>query len=282
MQPFLFAPLMGMAAAVVWGASDFSGGLAAKRASVWWVVFFSQFVGAIYLFIMAASFGESLPSWSILLSGALAGVIGEFGLILLYQGLASGRMSIVAPLSALISALQPAVFGWFTQGVPLPVQAAGIVLALPAVWLVSSAEPSNKARRAELILGLAAGLAFGIYFILIGHASSQSVFWTLAAGRLASLSMLIVLVVLLRPVPRPVGKVFIPIFTAGLLDSTGNLFYALATRYGRLDIAAVLSSLYPAVTILLAFLVLHEGMTRSQWAGVILALVAIMLISLPA
>jgi drug/metabolite transporter (DMT)-like permease/photosystem II stability/assembly factor-like uncharacterized protein len=275
----MLTPFLGLAAALVWGASDFCGGLSAKRASTWWVVLLSQVVGLIYLVTLAFLLKEKLPPHPILLTGMLAGLIGEFGLVMLYQGLASGRMGIVAPLSALTGAILPALFSWRQEGLPSTIQLSGILLALPAVWLVSASSGTGRVRRLELALGLFSGLAFGIYFILIGQVSSQSIYWSLTAARFSSLVFLIGLIWIIRPIPRPAGAVFWLIALVGFLDTSGNVLYALATRFGRLDIAAVLASLYPATTILLAYTLLKERLGRAQWAGVALALTVVALLS---
>ena len=276
---FMLGPILGISAALSWGASDFSGGLSARKVNVWWVVLISQVFGILFLTGLALAFKESFPPRSILLYGALAGLVGEFGLILLYQGLAVGRMGVVAPLSAVLSALLPASLGLYLEGSPASLQLTGMALAIPAIWLVSSGGEHGGAKINELLLGITSGLAFGIFFILIDRVSSQAIFWPLAAARLSSLGFLMVLNMIMKPNPRPTWAIVPLIALAGLLDSTGNLFFAFATRIGRLDMAAVLGSLYPAVTILLAYLLLRERLARPQWLGVGLALGAIVMIA---
>lgn len=275
----MISPILGLSAAIVWGAADFSGGLSARRVNVWWVVLISQAFGIALLAGLALAFGEALPPAKLLLFGALAGLVGEFGLLLLYQGLAIGRMGVVAPLSAVLSALLPAGLSMFTEGFPAASQLGGIILAIPAIWLVSSGSEHGRAKLNELLMGIASGLAFGLFFILIDQMSSQAIFWPLAAARFASLCFLILLTMFLRPSPFPTWASIPLIALAGLFDSTGNLFFAFATQVGRLDVAAVLGSLYPAVTILLAYIFLHERLARPQWVGVALAMGAIVLIS---
>ena len=134
----MLGPIIGISAALSWGASDFSGGLSARKVNVWWVVLISQVFGILFLTGLALAFKESIPPRSILLYGALAGLVGEFGLILLYQGLAIGRMGVVAPLSAVLSALLPASLGLYLEGAPASLQLTGMALAIPAIWLVST------------------------------------------------------------------------------------------------------------------------------------------------
>lgn len=270
--------LAGLSAALTWGAADYSGGIATKRTNALWVVFISQFIGIILLFCLALAWGENIPSNQSLLYGAAAGLVGEFGLLALYQGLALGRMGIVAPLSAVIGALLPATFGIFLEGLPGIATLSGILIALLAIWLIAASAPVAGIQKAELFYPLLAGGLFGIYFILVDQASAETIFFPLLTARLAAAIFMGLIVLWKKPVPKP-GKLSLPwIAATGFLDTTGNLFYAWATRAGRLDEAVILSSLYPATTVLLAMLFLHERLARSQWLGVLFALLAVILI----
>ena len=272
--------ILGLAAASAWGASDFSGGMASKRHNAFIVVMLSQVVGLLLLILLALSFKEPLSNLKYLALGAVAGLIGEAGLLALYRGLAIGRMGVVAPLSAVTSAVVPVLFSILIEGFPAPIQIIGILMGLISVWLVSRPQGSTGFQAAELGLGLIAGLAFGGYFILIDQFSSAAIFWPLISGRITSILAIVIFLAISRRWEAPQLRHLPLIALAGALDATGNLFFALATRTGRLDIAAVLASLYPAGTVLLASLILKERMFRLQWAGVALALTAIVLISL--
>lgn len=265
---------------MAWGAADFSGGMATKKANALWVVFLSQLVGLGFLTLLASVSAEPFPRGKLIVFASLAGIIGVAGLIALYSGLASGRMGIVAPLSAMIGALVPVLFGALIEGAPARIQMAGFCLALLAVWLVSWDKARWQVKPSELGFSCIAGVCFGFYFITIDQVSSQALFWPLATARLASVVLTGLVVLIYRPRPKP-GFHKLPLLAlVGVLDSTGNLFFALATRIGRLDVAVILSSLYPGVTVLLAYWLLHERLSTRQWIGVVFALVAVGIINI--
>lgn len=269
----------GLASAASWGSGDFSGGLASRRGSVYSVVLISQLIGALFLFALAFSLEESIPSADNLILGGLAGILGVVGLVALYQGLSSGRMGVVAPATALVAAGIPVLVSLFTEGLPAASQLAGFGMGLIAVWLLSSGGDGGTIRARELGLALTAGSAFGMFFILIDQVSQSAVLWPLVAARVASVSFLSILVAARRGWERPTPAQLPLITLSGIFDTGGNAFFALATRLGRLDIAAVLSSLYPATTVLLAWLVLKERLMPQQWLGVLAALAALVFIA---
>ncbi len=269
----------GLASALSWGAGDFSGGLASQRSPVLGVVIASQLVGLGLLAGLALLFGEPVPAAADLLWGAGAGLAGGLGLVALYRGLAGGRMGVVAPVNAVVSAAVPVLFGAWFAGLPAAPQLAGFGLALVAVGLVSRPGDGGHLRPRDLGLPLLSGLGFGLFLVVIGRVSASAIFWPLVAARASSLGMLLVVAALLRQGQRPAWNQLPLIATVGLLDTGGNAFYALAAQAGRFDVAAVLSSLYPAVTVLLAWAVLKEPISRAQWLGVAAALVAVGLIA---
>ncbi len=270
----------GISSAISWGAGDFSGGWASRRNSVLTVILFSQVVGALLLVALCFLFSESVPAAPVLIWGAVAGICGVLGLTAFYKGLASGRMGIVAPLSAVLTAVIPVSFSFFTEGLPRLTQISGFAAALLAVWFLSAPESSSRIRKSEFGLSMVAGLGFGLFFVCIGHVSSQGIFWPLVAARTASISLMamIVFVKKTRFVPPP-SQVPCIVLT-GILDTAGNAFFALAAHTGRLDVSAVLASLYPATTVLLAWFILKERLQGQQWAGVGAAVVALVLISM--
>lgn len=267
-----------LAASITWGAGDFSGGLATRRAQVLSVVVGAYTVGFIVLVALALIWSEPFPTTLDLIWGSVAGLAGAVGLVAFYQALAVGRMGIVAPLAAMLSAAVPVLFGAFIEGLPGPIQLIGFMLAFIAVGLISGLGVV-KGRPKGLGLALLAGLGFGSFFILISRVSHGSVFWPLAAARLSSLLFLLVVVLIRHQKVLPEKSVWLVVFLAGALDVAGNVFFVLATHAGRLDVAAILSSLYPAVTVLLATIILKERVTRLQAIGIVVALVAIPLIS---
>lgn len=284
-NPELLAVAYGLASAAVWGAGDFSGGLATKKGNVYVVVTLSQLVGLACLLALALLLEGALPPARDLLFGALAGLAGVIGVLALYTGLAQGRMGVVAPMTAVLTAAIPVVVGISAEGVPSLWVLAGFALALTAVWLLSGGGNTDGIRRDELGLALLAGLGFAFFFVFIDQISIGVVFWQLTAARLASVLLLLLFILGrrwwggVRPASLP--RSLLPIIAlSGILDSGGNYFFALATQSGRLDIAAVLASLYPASTVLLARLVLKETLGPRQWLGVAVALVALILITL--
>lgn len=274
------ALLFGLASALVWGAGDFSGGLATKRGNVFSVVLISQIVGGIFLALLAIVFRESIPPTGDLLFGASAGLAGVIGLLALYSGLARGRMGIVAPLTAVAAAAIPILYSLFVEGLPPTLQIAGFGLALIAVWLLSSAAGDAVIGRAELGYSFLAGAGFALFFILIDQANETAIYWPLTAARIASVTGLAAYVAVRGTWQPPTRDQMPLIVLAGLLDALGNAFFALSARFGRLDLAAVLASLYPATTVLLARIVLHERLNQAQWLGVLTALLALILITL--
>jgi uncharacterized membrane protein len=268
-----------LAASLTWGAGDFSGGLATRRAQVLSVVVGAYAVGLIMLIALALVWSEPFPTTLDLMWGSVAGLAGAVGLVAFYQALAVGRMGIIAPIAAMLSAALPVLFGAFFEGLPRPLQLIGFVLALIAVGLISGLGVV-KGRPKGLGLALLAGLGFGSFFILISRVSNGAVFWPLAAARLSSLLFLLAVVLIRRQKVLPEKSVWPVVFLAGALDVAGNVFFVLATHAGRLDVAAILSSLYPAVTVLLATIILKERVTRLQAIGIFVALVAIPLISI--
>jgi len=274
----LITVLLGLAASLSWGAGDFSGGLATRRANVLSVVIAAYSLGFALLIALALVWSEPFPSALDMFWGTVAGLAGAVGLASFYQALAVGRMGITAPIAAVLAAILPVIVSAFFIGLPSFIQLAGFVLALIAVWFIS--RPEKALGRPEgLGLALLAGLGFGSFFILIDQVSPHVIFWPLAAARLSSIIFMLAIVLIRRQEILPKKTAFTFIVLAGTLDVVGNAFFVLAIHSGRLDVAAVLSSLYPAVTVILASIFLRERVTRFQAIGIVLALIAIPLIS---
>ena len=271
--------VFGLLSALTWGAGDFCGGLAAKRSSLLSVIVCSQIAGAILLILTAQVVAEPVPSLPILLIGGVAGILGDIGLMSLYFALSRGKMGVAAPVSAVVAAMIPVLFAAVVEGLPGALQAAGFVLAMTGIWLVARGE-SSTVRLVDLGMPIVAGVGFGLFYIVINQVSVVAVYWPLAAARVVSIAILsVTALVLRRPLLPAAGQ--LPIIVAsGLLDAGGNLFFALAALAGRLDIAAVLASLYPATTVVLAGLFLHERLSWPQTLGVVTTLAAIALIVL--
>jgi drug/metabolite transporter (DMT)-like permease len=279
MNPTFATIVFGLAASLFWGSGDFSGGLASRRDDASRVIFAAYAVGAVLLIVLALIWKEPFPSPLDLLWAALAGIAGVIGLVAFYTALAIGRMGIVAPVSAILTAGLPVLFGALTEGLPNFFQLGGFALALLAIGLISRPERS-QGRPEGLGLALLSGCAFGCFFILISRLNSTSTFWPLAFARFISMLLLLAIGLLRKQQMLPKRAVAPLVVLTGICDAVGNAFFVLATHVGRLDVAAVLSSLYPAATVLLAALVMHERVTRIQALGILLALVAIPLISI--
>jgi drug/metabolite transporter (DMT)-like permease len=241
-------------------------------------VLISYSVGLIALIVVALSRLERLPPLSDLLWGGLAGVLGMVGLAFLMRGFATGRMGIVAPVSAVLATMIPVIFAALTEGLPRQLQLLGFGLALVSIWLLTRPERSGG-RPAGLGMAMLAGLGFGGFFTALGQVGNAAVFWPLVAGRLAACVLMVGFALLTRkPIVPPLAPLGL-LTLAGMLDVGGNLFFLLAVQSGRLDVAAVLGSLYPAVTAILARLVTREQMARFQTIGVAVAILAIVLIT---
>lgn len=279
MSPETQAITYGLSSALIWGAGDFAAGVATRRGSVLTLVLFSQIAGCVLLVLLALLFAESIPDIGHLAAGALAGMFGVLGLILLYKGLALGRMGIVAPLSAVVTAVIPVVFSFFMEGAPGMGPFIGFGIALAAVWLLSSPGGSASIQKNEVVLSVTAGFGFGLFFVLMGYASDQAVLWSLVAARAGSIPLMIVIVAAGGLLNSPLKSQLPYILVVGVLDSAGNGLFAMASHVGRLDISAVLASLYPASTVFLAWLILKEKLRPPQWAGVLLSLTALYFIS---
>lgn len=274
---FSSAVVSGLLSSLSWGTGDFMGGLLSRRAGPLPITIVMEWMGALLLAAIALIVGEAIPAAAPLLWAAGAGLAGAVGLLLLYTGLARGTMGIVAPLAGVVGAIIPILVAAITLGAPSTLQLLGFALALAAVWLLASSGSGDFHWR-MLGLPLLAGAGFGLYYALMAGVGNGGFFWPLATARTAA-GLLLIPWALLRKQPLAPPAVLLPMTAlVALFDTGGNLFYLLAAQSGRLDTAAVLSSLYPAVTVLLAWLVLKERLTPPQWAGVAAALIAIPLI----
>ena len=269
----------GISSAVAWGTGDFSGGLATRKSNAFTVVLFSQLIGAIFLVGLVYFSAENIPRMQALLLGAIGGVCGSLGLVALYRAFARGRMGIVAPVSAVITAIMPIVFTFFHQGLPEYIQVFGFGLALAAVWLISHVKGDAGLNLEEMVLPVMAGVGFGLYFIFLGVAATDSVTWPLLSARGSSLIVVFIFFMVKKNAGLP-SRAHVPLIAlTGILDATGNALFAVAVHLGRLDISATLSSLYPAVTVLLAWTILKERLVAQQWCGVVIAMIALVCIA---
>lgn len=277
--------IYGLASALTWGAGDFTGGLAARKVGAYRSVFYAEIIGIIFLLIVLTLVGESFLDTRALNFSLLAGFVGTIGLLLLYHSMAIGIMSIAAPVSALLAATLPVIIGFFTEGLPDYVTMLGFAFALFAVWMVSQGEGGFKntlsvSHLSDLKLPLLAGLGFGLYFILMHEATRDGgAIWHMIFSRIGGMMMLTAYLIITRASLKIDFSALPVISLNGILDLGGNFFFILASQAGRLDVSAVLSSLFPGATVLLAWVFLKERLTLNQWIGIISALIAIVLMT---
>jgi drug/metabolite transporter (DMT)-like permease len=269
----------GLLSAGTWGAGDFCGGIAGKRAPVYSVIISTQAVGMVLLIVCALLFHDKIPRLEHLLGGAVMGIVGTVGLFALYYSLAKGKMSVTAPVSAVVATVLPLGFAVIQQEPISQLKGIGFLFALVAVWLVSRTTHGAIAVR-DLGLPLIAGIGFGLFYIVGKSMTEVSYFWPLVAARATSLTTFLI-VATVRRQQRFVPRELVGITSlGGMLDAAGNAFFILSAQAGNLiSVAAVLSSLYPAMTVLLARVFLKEHLGRTQLVGVAAALVAIVLIT---
>jgi drug/metabolite transporter (DMT)-like permease len=275
------AALLALSAAVAYGVGDFLGGVAARRVPPTAVVLWSHVVGLVMLVALAPALGGDVTPRALAV-GAAAGLLGGGGVALFYRGLAVGAMSVVAPVAALLSAAVPVVVGLAGGERPTTAALAGIALALGAVVLISR-EPAEAAtprlRWQALALAVAAGLAFGLFFVAIDGAGDGVGIWPLVAARTASVSLFAALGaarVTASGLPRGAAGAAVG---CGVLDAAANVLYVLALDHGLLSVVSVLTALYPAGTVLLARYVLGERLSPIQRTGLGVAAFAAVLIA---
>ncbi|HVN55429.1 MAG TPA: DMT family transporter [Anaerolineaceae bacterium] len=262
----MFSILYGFLAALTWGGGDFAGGLASRRVGAFVAVLLGEIAGLVVLIAAIPVVREPVPTRDVLLISGAAGAIGSFALTFFYRAMSEGQMSIAAPVSALLTAALPIVVGIFIEGLPSGWQLAGFAFALGAVWLISQADGDTRPhieRLADLRLPFIAGLGFGMYFVLIHQAARHAVLWPMIAGRIGGTLLIWIVVALRRDAVRVAPGAWKFILINGCFDIMGNLFYILAGQAGRLDVAAVISSLYPGATVFLAWLFLKERISRA-------------------
>jgi drug/metabolite transporter (DMT)-like permease len=271
--------LLGLLSAGCWGAGDFVGGLASRRRAAALVVAVSQVIGTACLLVVTLALREPFVPASDLLTSALAGAFGGLGLLLLYRAMSGGNLGVVAPVSGLTSAVVPVTYGILREGLPEATTILGVVLAFGAVWLVSGGGGVQGITVRSLAQPIVAGLCFGLYLVFLDGATGAGVLWPVLIGRLASIALIGLTAWRTGALARPTWPELRVMGVAGILDTTANTLFAFAAQLGRLDVASVLGSLYPASTVALAWLILKERLRPLQWVGVGLALAAIVLLT---
>lgn len=269
------------AAAWVYGLGDFCGGRASRRLDSVSVTFYGQLFGVLLLVVALVAFGDPvapLVDWG---WGALAGVSGLIGLGLLYYCLANGAMTVVGPLTAVVSAVLPVIVGFALGERPSALALVGIVAALVGIVLVTGAMGTPHLPTAPRIIVLTAlgGVGFGLLYVFLGQTSEESGMWPLASARIVSIGLAAV-VVIGRRRRGDVGRITRFAVLAGVFDMAGNVLFVLASREGLLSLVSVITALYPVSTILFAVRFDHERLSRSQVMGLVGAGLAVVLVAL--
>ena len=273
------AVLLALLGALSYGVSDFVGGLASRRTSVWPVAILScvgSLVGAVVLAVLVPGH----PTTAQLGWGALAGVGAGAGTAFLYRGLSGGRMGVVAPVSGVGATVIPVLAGVWGGERPSAVVWLGMVVALPGIWLVSREETGvAETGPSGLLDGILAGVGFGVLFAALGQVPAGAGYWPFAAVEATAVVTVVVACLALRGEVVPHAREQWWGLASGLLAAAAGLSFLLATHQGLLTVSAVLISLYPAFTVLLAALVLRERIHRLQGAGLALCGVAVVLVA---
>jgi drug/metabolite transporter (DMT)-like permease len=298
--------MFSLGSAVIYGAADFFGGAASRRAPARSVLLVSLPIGLIVLIVAALATGRTFSSHDAIW-GLAAGLAGGTGLIIFYGALARGPMSVVAPVAALVSALLPVAAGLLRGERLTPSVLIGVAICLAAICLVSLEEPRSAGAQARParslsargpLLAMLSGVCIGVFFILLREAGRDGGLWALVASRGAGFAVVIAVGLAgwavarwsrarprrppaparARLIPADPATLLIAVLT-GALDSLANVLYLFATRAGMLSLAAVLTSLYPAITVLLARVIYSERLRMVQRLGVVLALLGVALVT---
>ena len=262
--------VLGLASAIAFGSADFGGGWTSRRAPVLGISLVVEIVGISAMTVAALVTREPWPGPGPAALAVVGGVVGLVGLVGLYHGLSVGRMGVVAPVTGVLA-------GVVLEGALPPIVWLGVAFALVAVVLVSRAAGGGGGR-SGLEFAVAGGLGIGLSTVFLGLIPEGSLFWALAIIKLSAGVLLVAVIVLARQpwrVPRPIVPAAVGV---AVLDITGNSLFLLAAQAGALSIAAVLSSLYPVITVILAVTLLHERLSRAHLVGITAAIVAIVLI----
>jgi drug/metabolite transporter (DMT)-like permease len=287
----MIAILLALSAAVSWGTGDYLGGIASRRFALLWVLLASAFGGLLVSGVATVVSGDEAPTQEHFILAALAGGAGLVALAAFYQALAIGTMSIVAPITATGAAI-PVLWGVIGRGESLTAFAIfAIIVAVTGVILASREQDEAETtgvdeatHRRSILLAVVAAIGFGTIFTLIAEAGEESIYWPAATLKLTTLG-LVVLIVLLAGArrstwgARPRGKEWLFPITIGFFDVTANITFAAAAQQGKLAITSVVSSLYPVITVILAFIFLHERLAMSQRVGVVMALAGVVMLA---
>ncbi len=273
--------VLGLAAAICYGLGDFVGAFASRRHTAVTVLLHSYPVGAVLMLAMLPLFPGTIDT-RVVLFGVAGGLAGLVGVVIMYGLMVVAPMNVISPVTAVLAAIVPVAFGVVVGERPHLSSWFGIALGILAVMLVSrttDAHPHGKIALRILMMACVAGLGFGFYFIFLARAGDHSGLWPLVISRVASALVIVPLARQRRAMHAIRGQMLAITVLAGSCDALANMFFLLAARHGLLSLASVLTSLYPAVTVILAVGLLHEHTSKVQRAGLLLAGTAIVLIT---
>jgi drug/metabolite transporter (DMT)-like permease len=277
--------MLSLTAVGAWGTSDFLGGIGARRGNVFLFTSFVHLSGMLLAGALAGTIGLPFPDANSVYWSLAAGAIGGIGLALFYRGLAVGKMGVVAPVSAVLGAAIATVIAAFTEGIPSNRHLFGFLLAGIGVWLISRSEDkslgneTNGSRPQGLGFAILSGSCFAGFFFCIHHAGQGSALWIAVCSRFASFIVTLAIVCFagqFRALAKPVLAIAL---ATGILEIGGSVVFVRASQIGRLDATVVLSSLYPAVTVILARIFLREHFSRARTIGMLAALAAVPMIA---
>ena len=273
--------LLGLAAAIAYGIGDFVGAFASRRHTAVTVLLHSYPVGAVLMLVMLPFFPGTVTARTVVF-GVAGGLAGLVGVTIMYALMVLAPMNVISPVTAVLAAIVPVVFGVLVGERPQLAAWLGIVLGIGAVVLVSRTSdehPHGRIALRVIALAFVSGLGFGFYFIFLARAGDDSGLWPLVISRIASAIVIVPLAWQRGGLTRIRGQMLGITLAAGAFDALANMFFLLASRQGLLSLASVLTSLYPAVTVMLAVGLLHEHTSKIQRIGLGLAATAIVLIT---
>lgn len=272
--------ILALSTALMYGAADFAGGLATRTHSAWRITAWSQLFGAPILIVGVVLVAATEVTGSDLMLGASAGIFGLVGIVLMYSALATGTMSVVAPIIGTLAAAIPVAWDLATGAVIGRAHWLGIVIAISAVALLASQPGDTAAGTLPIAKAVAAAVAFAAFFIVMSYTSESAGLWPLVAARSASMPVAFAVAIGLSSATPPTRSVLPLVVFTGFADMGANIAILLAVQRGPLGIVAVMSSLYPAVTVVAALVFLKERPSVVQWVGIGMAVVGALILAL--
>ncbi|MGZ5371780.1 EamA family transporter [Aeromicrobium sp.] len=272
------AIVFALISAFAYGISDFLGGLFSKGASAWQIAVVGQSSSAFFALLVGLFIGGD-PTTSDWAWAGLAGLGSGFGAAFLYRGLSRGRMGVIAPISAIGSALVPVAIGLILGERPSTLAVVGVALAFPAIYLISQVVETAPTAEGGIVDGVLAGLGFGVMFAMLGQVESESGLLPLALTQVVAVLSVIVTATVLRASWVPRDRAAFRALLMGPLGVAATGAFLFATHHGLLSVVSVIAALYPAATVVLASVVLHERIHANQAVGLAIAVLAIALVA---